>query len=222
MLIDYGDLGRSRKDWGTRYEVTEEFSVHNGRFGTREDVVFLTNGIPVLVIECKNANKEEAIALGGDLGNYLMAGLPNASYLGFTGTPIDQTAYGRGTFKTFGCEDDKGYLHKYSIAESIEDGTTLPLYYNLAPNDMLVPHDVMEREFLSLVETEGIADIEELNKILDRAVNLKNFLKHRSERDLRGLRKQVTFAIVAHEDDLNKVAAIVDDLFTILRKRGTA
>lgn len=42
---------------------------------------------------------------------------------------------------------------------------------------MLVPHELMEREFLSLVETEGIADIEELNKILDRAVNLKNFLK---------------------------------------------
>ena len=90
---------------------------------------------------------------------------------------MDKTAYGKGTFKTFGIEDDKGYLHKYSIAESIQDGTTLPLYYNLAPNEMLVPHELMEKEFLSLAETEGIADIEELNKILDRAVNLKNFLK---------------------------------------------
>jgi len=114
---------------------------------------------------------------GGDLGNFLMAGLPNASYIGFTGTPVDKTAYGRGTFKTFGCEDDKGYLHKYSIADSIEDGTTLPLYYNLAPNEMQVPHEVLDREFLSLAEAEGVADIEELNKILERAVNLKNFLK---------------------------------------------
>ena len=114
---------------------------------------------------------------GGDLGNFLMAGLPNASYIGFTGTPVDKTAYGRGTFKTFGCEDDQGYLHKYSISESIDDGTTLPLYYSLAPNEMLVPHEIMEKEFLSLAETEGIADIEELNKILERAVNLKNFLK---------------------------------------------
>jgi type I restriction enzyme R subunit len=114
---------------------------------------------------------------GGDLGNFLMAGLPHASFLGFTGTPVDKTAYGKGTFKTFGCEDDQGYLHKYSISESIEDGTTLPLYYSLAPNEMLVPHEIMEREFLSLAETEGIADIEELNKILERAVNLKNFLK---------------------------------------------
>jgi type I restriction enzyme R subunit len=114
---------------------------------------------------------------GGDLGNYLMAGLPNATFIGFTGTPVDKTSYGKGTFKTFGIDDDAGYLHKYSIAESIEDGTTLPLYYNLAPNEMLVPTEIMEKEFLELAADEGIADIEELNKILERAVNLKNFLK---------------------------------------------
>lgn len=113
----------------------------------------------------------------GDLGNFLMAGLPNATFIGFTGTPVDKTAYGKGTFKTFGCEDDAGYLHKYSIADSIEDGTTLPLYYQLAPNEMLVPHATLDKEFLSLAEAEGVADIEELNKILERAVNLKNFLK---------------------------------------------
>jgi type I restriction enzyme R subunit len=48
------------------FEVTEEFYCHNGKHGTREDMVFLINGIPVLVIECKNATKDEAIALGVD------------------------------------------------------------------------------------------------------------------------------------------------------------
>lgn len=120
---------------------------------------------------------------GGDLGNYLMAGLPNATYVGFSGTPIDKTAYGKGTFKTFGMEDDKGYLHKYSIAESIEDGTTLPLFYALASNELLVPHETLEKEFLALAEAEGVADIEELNKILERAVNIKNFLKGRERVD---------------------------------------
>lgn len=114
---------------------------------------------------------------GGDLGNFLMAGLPNATFIGFTGTPVDKTVYGKGTFKTFGCEDDQGYLHKYSIADSIEDGTTLPLYYQLAPNAMRVPHETLDAEFLSLAEAEGVADIDELNKILERAVNLKIFLK---------------------------------------------
>jgi len=113
----------------------------------------------------------------GELGNYLLGGLPRATLIGFTGTPIDRIAYGRGTFKTFGKDDAKGYLDKYTMAESIADGTTLPLRYSLAPNHIRVPEDLLEREFLALAETEGISDIEELNRILDRAVRLKTFLK---------------------------------------------
>src|SRR3989339_2117204 len=113
----------------------------------------------------------------GDLGNYLLAAIPHATFIGFTGTPIDKTAYGRGTFKTFGIDDEKGYLHKYSIADSIKDGTTLPLFYALAPNELLVPKEILEQEFLNLAEAQGISDIDELNKILERAINTRNFLK---------------------------------------------
>jgi type I restriction enzyme R subunit len=120
---------------------------------------------------------------GGDLGNYLMAAVPNATLIGFTGTPIDKTAYGKGTFKTFGTDDPQGYLHKYSIADSIEDGTTLPLFYGMAPNELLVPKEILEKEFLSLAEAYGVNDIEELNKILERAVNTKNFLKGKERVD---------------------------------------
>jgi len=116
----------------------------------------------------------------GDLGNYLVASLPNATLVGFTGTPIDDTSRGKGTFKVFGKYDETGYLDKYSIAESIEDGTTLPLKYTLAPSKLLVPKEQLEQEFLSLKEAEGISDVQDLNRILDRAVNLKNFLKSRS------------------------------------------
>jgi type I site-specific restriction-modification system R (restriction) subunit len=52
-------------------------------------------------------------------------------------------------FKVFGTEDAEGYLDKYSIAESIEDGTTLPLHYSLAPNEMRVPREQLEKEFLT-------------------------------------------------------------------------
>jgi type I restriction enzyme R subunit len=59
ILIDYVDPLRNV------FEVTEEWVFHNGQYGTREDVVFLINGIPVLVIEYKNVNKDEVIALVG-------------------------------------------------------------------------------------------------------------------------------------------------------------
>ena len=48
------------------FEVTEEYSYFNGQYSVREDVVFLINGIPVLVIECKNSTKDEAIAIAID------------------------------------------------------------------------------------------------------------------------------------------------------------
>jgi type I restriction enzyme R subunit len=117
--------------------------------------------------------------IGGKLGDFLMGALPNATYIGFTGTPIDKTSYGTGTFLIFGKEDPpKGYLDKYSIAESIEDGTTVPLHYTLAPNELRVDRETLDREFLALKEAEGVSDIENLNMILERAVNLRNMLKN--------------------------------------------
>jgi len=72
-----------------------------------------------------------------------------------------------GPSRPFGLEDDKGYLHKYSISESIQDGHhATALLQTSRRTRWLVPHDLLEKEFLSLAETEGIADIEELNRIL--------------------------------------------------------
>lgn len=114
---------------------------------------------------------------GGDLGNYLVAALPNATYIGFTGTPIDRLASGKGTFKVFGVDDPQGYLDKYSIAESIADGTTVPLNYALAPSELRVDRETLDREFLDLREAEGVSDQAELDAVLSRAVQLKEMMK---------------------------------------------
>ena len=114
---------------------------------------------------------------GGDLGNYLMAALPHATYLGFTGTPIDRLSSGRGTFKVFGSDDPQGYLDKYSIAESVADGTTVRLNYSLAPSGLRADRETLEREFLFLREAEGVSDLAELDAILTRAVQLKEMMK---------------------------------------------
>ena len=111
-----------------------------------------------------------------DLGTYLMAAVPKSTIIGFTGTPIAKTAQGEGTFKIFGAEDDHGYLDKYSIAESIEDETTLPIKHVMAPSDMTIPTEQLDKEFFALADSEGITDIEELNRVLDRAVGIRTFL----------------------------------------------
>jgi type I restriction enzyme R subunit len=112
-----------------------------------------------------------------ELGTYLMAAVPNATIIGFTGTPIANTENGQGTFKIFGAQDDLGYLDKYSIRESIEDETTLPIKHMMAPSAMTLPAERLDQEFFALAKDEEITDIEELNKVLDRAVRLRTFLK---------------------------------------------
>jgi type I restriction enzyme R subunit len=111
-----------------------------------------------------------------DLGAYLMAAVPRATIFGFTGTPIARGAQGEGTFKIFGKEDEHGYLDKYSIAESIADETTLPIKHMLAPSEMTVPAERLDKEFFALAESEGVTDVEELNRVLGRAVGLRAFL----------------------------------------------
>ena len=115
----------------------------------------------------------------GSLGNYLRRALPNAFYFGFTGTPIDKGRVGQGTFVTFGRDDQPqgGYTDKYSIVESIADKTTVPLYYTLAEQDLRVNKKLLEKEFLEVAEKEGVTSIESLNKILEKAVRLREFLK---------------------------------------------
>ena len=117
-------------------------------------------------------------SIGKDLGNFMMAALPNATIFGFTGTPVDRIQKGKGTFKIFGQKDSKGYLDKYSIKESIEDGTTLRLRHTVVENEMTLCGELLEKEFLDQAESEGISDIDDLNKVLKRAVKLRAFLKN--------------------------------------------
>src|SRR5690606_22350300 len=85
-----------------------------------------------------------------DLGTYLMAAVPRATIIGFTGTPIARTAQGEGTFKIFGAQDELDYLDKYSIAENIADETTLPIKHVMAPSEMTVPAERLDKEFFAL------------------------------------------------------------------------
>jgi len=140
------------------------------KINTRENII-------VLVDEAHRSQE-------GDLGNYMRGALPNAFYFGFTGTPIDKTKVGRGTFVAFGYPDnEEPYLDKYTIYESIEEGTTVPLYYTLAKTDLHVDKETLEKEFYEVVEKEGIVSIEGINKVIEKAEKLKAVLKAKDRID---------------------------------------
>jgi len=61
----------------------------------------------------------------------MRAALPNACFLGFTGTPIDKND--RSTKRTFG-----DYIDTYTIQQSVEDHATVPIYYESRLPDLHV------------------------------------------------------------------------------------
>ena len=123
------------------------------------DVVNERSTITVLVDEAHRTT-------GGNFGTYLMAALPNATFIGFTGTPVSKVAKGKkGTFEIFGePSDSKKTLDLYSTADSVRDGTTLQLNYALAASEFLVPKDILEQEFLHAMT--------ELIKLLNSSPNI--------------------------------------------------
>ena len=91
-------------------------------------------------------------------GGYLMPGfaqhmrdaLPNASFIGFTGTPIELTD--KNTRAVFG-----DYISVYDIQRAVEDGATVPIYYEsrlakLSLNE--AQRDVIDDEFEEVTEQE--------------------------------------------------------------------
>lgn len=70
--------------------------------------------------KAKLAGKTGEIAYG--FAKYLRDALPNASFIGFTGTPIEATDVN--TPAVFG-----HYIDIYDISRAVEDGATVPIYY---------------------------------------------------------------------------------------------
>jgi len=145
--------------------------------GIRQHIITRRN-VVVLVDEAHRSQE-------GDLGIDMRAALPNAFRFGFTGTPIDRSKVGKGTFKTFGSPaDPEGYHDKYSINESIADGATVPLYYTLVPIQLWLDRVTLDQqfsalldEFYAVVDGEGAGSQEALSRLLQRADKLLAVLK---------------------------------------------
>ena len=84
--------------------------------------------------------------------------LPNASFIGFTGTPIELTD--RNTVAVFG-----DYISVYDIQQAVEDGATVPIYYEsrlakIELDENEKPH--IDPEFEEVTETEEVTQKERL------------------------------------------------------------
>ncbi len=119
----------------------------------------------VMVDECHRTQEK-------NLGASLRASLPNATFFGFTGTPVRKDD--KNTYENFGVVGE-GYLDKYGIDDAVRDNATVPIYYTSRKAEWQID----EAKIDSLFDT-WFADVgdEQLEAIKKRGVKLADLVRH--------------------------------------------
>ena len=106
----------------------------------------------------KIEQKTGEIAYG--FAKYLRDALPNASFIGFTGTPIEKDDIN--TPAVFG-----EYIDVYDISRAVEDGATVPIYYESRLARIELPEDEkpkIDAEIEELTEDEATTEQERIKR----------------------------------------------------------
>jgi type I restriction enzyme R subunit len=85
---------------------------------------------------------------GGQLAMNLRNALPNASFIGFTGTPLfkdDEI-----TKRIFG-----DYVSKYDFKRSVDDGATVPLYYENRGDELGLKNPEINNQIRTIIDSES-------------------------------------------------------------------
>jgi type I restriction enzyme, R subunit len=110
-----------------------------------------------IVVIADEAHRSQYDFIDG-FARHLRDALPNASFIGFTGTPIELTD--KNTRAVFG-----DYIDTYDIRRAVEDGATVPIFYEGRLAQIDLPEDqkpLIDAEFDQVTEAAEIAYKERL------------------------------------------------------------
>ena len=118
-----------------RYDKGKKYPV----LSTRDDII-------VLVDEAHRTQYK-------DLAENMRTALPNANFIAFTGTPLLGSK--RLTNQWFG-----DYVSEYNFAQSVEDGSTVPLFYSRRVPEVGLENDFLDDDVVSIIEDENLNEDE--------------------------------------------------------------
>ncbi len=118
-----------------RYDKTKKYPV----LSNRDDII-------VLVDEAHRTQYK-------DLAENMRIALPNANFVAFTGTPLLGSK--RLTNQWFG-----DYVSEYNFAQSVEDGSTVPLFYSRRVPEVGLQNDFLDDDIVDIIEDENLNEDE--------------------------------------------------------------
>lgn len=138
-------------------EIEEKIDLGNGKFknikGQFEELSDRRN----IVVIADEAHRSQYDFMDG-FAKHMRDALPNASFIGFTGTPIENTD--KNTQAVFG-----DYIDVYDIQQAVEDGATVRIFYENRLAKINLKEEEKPRvdaEFEELTESEELTDQQKL------------------------------------------------------------
>ncbi len=136
-----------------------------------EDAGFLNDRSSIVVLVDEAHRTQE-----GRLGEDMRTAIPNARFIGLTGTPIAHAD--RNTFKLFGDVSDPGWvLNRYSIERSIADGSSVPIHVEPRLVDFHINRTALDEAFAAMADEEGLSD-EEREVLADKAASVRTIMRN--------------------------------------------
>lgn len=108
--------------------------------------------------EAKIIEKEDEARIKYGYAKYMREALPNASYIGFTATPVELTD--KNTPAVFG-----DYVDIYDMTRSVEDGTTVKIFYESRIAKLDIPDELkakLDEEYEEITEYQEVYQKERL------------------------------------------------------------
>ena len=170
---------------GIIFTTMQKFEESNEALSERHNIIVMADeahrgqyGLAEKIIITKNEEGEDIAKRVVGTARIIRNTLPNATYIGFTGTPI--SAKDRSTREVFG-----DYIDIYDMTQAVEDGATRPVYY-----ESRVIKLNLDKDTLALIDAEY--DI--------MAVNADDDVIAKSKRDMAKLEE-----ILGHDSTINSL-----------------
>ena len=142
-------LLEGRKANGIIFTTMQKFENYDSSLSQRRNIVVMADeahrgqyGLTEKIKITKNKDGEEIATKVIGTARMIRNSLPNATYIGFTGTPI--STKDRSTREVFG-----NYIDIYDMTQAVEDGATRPVYY-----ESRVVKLKLDQETLKLIDNE--------------------------------------------------------------------
>ena len=155
----------SRASGGVVFTTIQKFSPATGEstypiLSDRRNIVVIADEAHRSQYGFKARIEQKTGEIAYGFAKYLRDALPNASFIGFTGTPIEKDDVN--TPAVFG-----EYIDVYDISRAVEDGATVPIYYESRLARIELPDEEKPRidaEIEELTEDEAITEQEKIKR----------------------------------------------------------